>query len=131
MTANPVPSEHLSVLLIAPAGDGLRQLQEVTNLSRTDLANRAILLYTFFDAQERTGHDMITRDRATGKTRLVQLTDAPAGQAATAGPAFARRGPAGRERRSGRHRRLHLTGRRSARLLPLLADLSGPEGSTS
>src|ERR1022692_849235 len=62
---------RITVTLIPKAEDDLQRLQERTNLSKTDLANRAITLYEFFDAQLRAGHDMIARDNATGKTQLV------------------------------------------------------------
>jgi hypothetical protein len=121
-TARPqAPGEPLTVILIPKAEDDLRRLQERTSLSKTDLANRAITLYEFFDAQIRAGHDMIARDNETGKTRLVRLLDAPAGQPAPASPASLRRGLAARRRRSGRHRRLlpSSSGRSAAWLLPL------------
>jgi hypothetical protein len=101
----------MTVTLIRSVEEQLRQLQERTDLSRTDLTNRAITLYEFFDAQMRDGHDLISRDQRTGKTELVRFDDAPAGQATSAGPAFARRGPAGPRwwplRRLGRHRSPH------------------------
>jgi len=122
--------ETITVILIPKAGNDLRRLQERTNLSRTDLANRAITLYEFIDAQMRAGQDMIARDKETGETRLVQLLDASAGQAQPAAPACLRRGPAGHERRAGRHRRLHPPPGRPSRILPL-AGLAGQEVRTT
>jgi hypothetical protein len=103
----PEPGESLTVILIPKAGDDLQRLQERTELSRTDLANRAIILYEFFDAQLRAGQQLIARDIATGQTRLVQLLDAPGGQVASAAPARNGRGAAGRQLRPvpGRHGR--------------------------
>ncbi len=112
MTAEAAQFERITIFLIPKAGDDLRRLQERTNLSRTDLANRAITLYEFVDAQLRAGNEMITRHSQTGKTKLVKLIDAPAGQAVQAGPALAGRGQAARHRRPGRlgrlRRQLHL-----------------------
>jgi hypothetical protein len=105
-----VTGERITITLIPTATDDLRRLQERTSLSKTDLANRAITLYEFFDAQLRAGHDLIARDNTTGKTQLVRLLDAPAGQAASAGPASPRRGlagPTGHWWSPGRHRRPH------------------------
>ena len=118
--------ERLNIPLIPAARAKLRLLQERTDLSRTDLANRAITLYEFFDAQMRADCDLVSRDRKTGKTQLVWLLEAPAGpagQKAPAGPARKRRGPAGR------HRRLHLSLSGPAitgRLVPLVG-LAGQE----
>jgi hypothetical protein len=104
-----ITGERITITLIPAATDDLRRLQERTSLSKTDLANRAITLYEFFDAQLRAGHDLIARDNTTGKTQLVRLLDAPAGQA-SAGPAYPGRGPAGLPWHwwsPGRHRRPH------------------------
>lgn len=113
-----VLGERITVTLIPKATADLRRLQERTNLSTTDLANRAITLYEFFDAQMRAGHDMIDRDNETGKTKLVQFRDAPAGQVMAVGPAWIRRGPAGRPRHLGRHRRQPSSSGRPTRFLP-------------
>jgi hypothetical protein len=59
-------------LIPATAGD-LQRLQERTNLSMTDLANRAISSYEFIDAQLQSGHELIVRDRKTGEAQLVQF----------------------------------------------------------
>jgi hypothetical protein len=76
--------EQLVAPLIPAAQEQLRRLEERTKLSRTDLANRAITLYEFFDAQLREGRELVSRDNETGDTQLVRLVEAPAGQASTA-----------------------------------------------
>jgi hypothetical protein len=63
----------ITVALIPAVHDDLRRLQERTNLSVTDLANRAITSYEFFDAQLQAGHDVIVRNSRTGETRLVRF----------------------------------------------------------
>jgi hypothetical protein len=81
MTASPAkdvarpqaPGERITVALIPAAQDDLRRLQERTNLSKTDLANRAITSYEFFDAQLQAGHDLIVRNNRTGETQLVRF----------------------------------------------------------
>jgi hypothetical protein len=119
MTVRPEAGGPITVTLIPKAEADLRRLQERTNLSRTDIANRAITLYEFFDAELRAGHVMLARDNKTGTTNLVQLIDAPAGQVVPADPAYDRRGTAGRERRAARHRRLPASSPgRAGRLLP-------------
>jgi len=104
MNSTQATQERITVILIPQAGQQLRQLQERTNLSKTDLTNRAITLYEFVDAQLRAGQDMAARDKETGKIKLVQLLEASVGQATPADPAWTRRGSAG-QRRQGRHRR--------------------------
>jgi len=81
MTAHPAEriaqpqalGERITVALIPAVADDLRRLQERTNLSKTDIANRAITSYEFLDAQIQTGHDLIVRDRRTGETQLVRF----------------------------------------------------------
>jgi len=104
MNASPQPQpqvqalgERITVTLIPKAEDDLRRLQERTNLSKTDLANRAITLYEFLDAQLRAGRDLIARDSRTGEAHLVRLVDAPAGQATSTRSAWYRRSGAGSE----------------------------------
>ena len=65
--------ERITVALIPTAAGGLRRLQERTNLSKTDIANRAITSYEFFDAYLQAGHELIVRDTRTGETQLVRF----------------------------------------------------------
>src|SRR5580698_2026007 len=91
--------EHLSVVLIPKVAGDLWRLRRRTRLSTTDLANRAITSYEFFDAQLRAGRDVIVRDNGTGETRLVRFLDAPVGQARGRRPRLFRWGPAASHRR--------------------------------
>jgi hypothetical protein len=65
--------ERITVALIPAAAGRLRRLQERTNLSKTDITNRAITSYEFFDAQLKSGRDLIVRDPRTGETQLVRF----------------------------------------------------------
>jgi hypothetical protein len=65
--------ERLTISLIPAAAGDLRRLQERTNLSKTDIANRAITSYEFFNAQLQAGRELIVRDRRTGETQLVRF----------------------------------------------------------
>jgi hypothetical protein len=67
------PTDRITVALIPKVADDLQQLQARTNLSKTDLANRAITLYEFIDAQMREGRDVLIRDNETGEIQLVRL----------------------------------------------------------
>jgi hypothetical protein len=66
-------AERITVVLIPRAAGGLRRLQERTNLSKTDLANRAITSYEFFDAYLQAGHELLVRDPVTGATQTVRF----------------------------------------------------------
>jgi len=107
-------SDRISVTLIPKATEALRLLQRGTSLSKTDLANRAIILYQFVDDQLRSGHDIIARNQATGETQLVKLIVATEGHAAAASLAHTGRGRASPSRRwrRGRHRRSQSVHRR-------------------
>lgn len=73
-TARPqAMSERIAVAPIPAAADHLRRLQQRTNLSKTDIANRAITSYEFPDAQFQAGHELIIRDGRTGKTEVVRF----------------------------------------------------------
>jgi hypothetical protein len=71
--ARPQALESITIPLIPAVAGDLQRLQERTNLSAIDLANRAITSYEFFDAQLQSGHDLIVRDRKTGKAQLVHF----------------------------------------------------------
>lgn len=63
----------ITVTLIPQVADQLQWLQKRTNMSMTDLTNRAITSYAFFDEQIRAGNELIVRDHWTGETKLVRF----------------------------------------------------------
>jgi hypothetical protein len=63
----------VTVALIPPVADQLRCLQKSTDLSATDLTNRAITSYAFLEEQMRAGNDVMVRDHWTGETQLVRF----------------------------------------------------------
>ena len=71
--APPTSGERITVVLIPPVLRDLQELQEHTELSVTDLPNRAITLYAFYDRQSRAGRSFLMRDDWTGDLQLVQL----------------------------------------------------------
>jgi hypothetical protein len=89
MTMRSFDGERITVTLIPQVHYELDQLHARTKLSRTDIANRAITLYDFFDKQVRAGRDLFAWDHETGATEwvLVQLLDPPDGQAPQEGSA--------------------------------------------
>jgi len=66
-------ADRITVALIPKVGEELQRLQERTGLSKTDLANRAITLYEFIDAQLDGGRDVLIRDNQTGETQSIRL----------------------------------------------------------
>jgi hypothetical protein len=71
--ARPQAVERITVALIPQSAEDLQRLQDRTSLSKTDIANRAITLYEFIDAQLKAGHDVIIRDPKTGESQLVRF----------------------------------------------------------
>ena len=63
--------ERITIALIPKAGQDLQRLQDRTDLSKTDIVNRAITLYEFFDARQRDGHDVLLRNQETGETQAI------------------------------------------------------------
>jgi hypothetical protein len=67
------PAEPITVALISKVMEDLKLLQDRTDLSRTDIANRAITLYEFIDGQLRAGREVLIREKSTGETRVVLI----------------------------------------------------------
>jgi len=65
--------ERISVALIPKVVDALRRLQNRTNLSKTDLVNRALTLYDFVEAQLDADRDILIRDNVTQEVQSVML----------------------------------------------------------
>ena len=42
-------------------------------MSKTDITNRAITTYEFFEAYLQSGHELLVRNAATGETQLVRF----------------------------------------------------------
>lgn len=71
--ADRIAADRITVALIPSASEDLRQLQERTGMSKTDIVNRAITLYEFLDAQQAAGNDLIIRDSKTGESQIVRF----------------------------------------------------------
>jgi hypothetical protein len=69
----PVITDRVTVALIRKAADDLQLLRERTNLSKTDLVNRAITLYEFIEGQLRDGRDLLVWDSRTGAMQTVLI----------------------------------------------------------
>ena len=65
--------DRMSVSLIPRTVEELEQLHEKTGMSKTDIVNRAISLYSFVTEQLDSGQDLLVRDRHTVELQLIQL----------------------------------------------------------
>ncbi len=65
--------ERITVALIPKVAEGLQRLQSRTNMSKTDIVNRAITLYEFIEAQLYADQDILIRDRNTQEVQSVML----------------------------------------------------------
>lgn len=71
--STPEAAERITVALVPAAAGHLRQLQARTNMSKTDITNRAITSYEFLEASMQSGHELLVRDATTGETQLVRF----------------------------------------------------------
>jgi hypothetical protein len=73
--ANGLPqvADCIAVVLIPQVRADLQRLQARTNLSQTDITNRAITLYEFIDAQLGAGRELLIRDESTGEIQRVLI----------------------------------------------------------
>lgn len=66
-----VSSEPITVVLVDKAAADLQVTHERTDMSKTDIINRAVSLYEFVDAEIRSGAELIIR--RDGQDYLVKL----------------------------------------------------------
>ncbi|HTX85974.1 MAG TPA: hypothetical protein VME44_27630 [Streptosporangiaceae bacterium] len=66
-------AERITVALVPKVAAELQRLQDRTDLSKTDLTNRAITLYEFIDSQIQAGGEVLIRNGETGETQLVRF----------------------------------------------------------
>lgn len=66
-------AERITVGLIIKAAEDLRNTQERTGLSKTDIVNRAVSLYEFIDAAQSSGDEIILRRKSSGNLEIVRL----------------------------------------------------------
>jgi len=71
--ADRAATERITVALIPKAGEDLQRLQDRTGLSKTDIVNRAISAYEFFESKMRDGNDLLVRDSETGEIQIVKF----------------------------------------------------------
>jgi hypothetical protein len=73
--ANGLPqvADCIAIALIPQVRAALQRLQARTNLSQTDITNRAITLYDFIEAQLSAGRELLIRDEGTGEIQRVLI----------------------------------------------------------
>lgn len=69
----PQVADCIVVALIPKVRADLQRLQARTNLSQTDITNRAITFYEFIDAQLNAGRELLIRDESTGEIQRVHI----------------------------------------------------------
>jgi hypothetical protein len=69
---SPPTAERITVALIPKASADLQRTQSRTQLSKTDIVNRAVSLYEFTDAELSAGSEFIIR-RPSGEEHIVKL----------------------------------------------------------
>ena len=69
----PSPERRITVALIPKVAAELQRLQDRTDLSKTDLVNRAITLYEYFDEQVRRDNDLLIRNGKTGELERIRF----------------------------------------------------------
>ena len=69
----PEIAERITIALIPKVVREFQRLQQRTSLSRTDLANRAITLYEYIDAQQQAGCEVLIRNPSTGATQAILI----------------------------------------------------------
>ena len=72
MEAPTTETEQITVVLVSKAAADLVRTHSRTDLSRTDIINRAISLYEFLDEERGSGSELMLR-RRDGSTYLVEL----------------------------------------------------------
>ena len=69
----PRPVERITVGLIARVGSELRQLVEQTGMSKADVINRAVSLYSYIDSRTANGDEVLIRSKDTGEIERIKL----------------------------------------------------------
>lgn len=61
----------LTVNLIPASVEALQELQDITDLSGTDVVNRALQMYLFVEKETRSGSEFWVSNPDTGRSRRV------------------------------------------------------------
>jgi hypothetical protein len=69
----PAPTERITVGLIARVAEELRRLRVRTGLSKADLINRSVSLYSYIDSRMAAGDELLIRSAETGEIERIKL----------------------------------------------------------
>jgi hypothetical protein len=69
----PATADRLNVALIAEAAEALGKLQARTRMKKVDIANRALTLYEFVEAELRAGNELVIEAPNGTKQRVKIL----------------------------------------------------------
>jgi hypothetical protein len=68
----PPVTERITVALVSRAASDLQRTLQRTQLSKTDVVNRAVSLYEFIDAEQSAGAEISIR-RPNGEEHIIKL----------------------------------------------------------
>lgn len=63
-------SMRFTVALTRDAGEAMKLLRERTGFNKTDIINRALVVYLFVDDEVRAGKELILRDKDGNQERV-------------------------------------------------------------
>lgn len=66
------PVDRVNIALTADAVRAVDKVRERTGMKKTDLVNRALLLYEFIEAETRAGRDLVLRDHE-GREQVLKM----------------------------------------------------------
>lgn len=69
----PKPVERISIGLIARVAEELRRIVARTGMSKADIVNRAVSLYSYIDSRTAAGDEILIRSAATGEVERIKL----------------------------------------------------------
>jgi nucleoid-associated protein YejK len=67
------PPVRKSITFVPPSVKALNELTEATQLSDTDVVNKAVQVYAFINVQTRSGKKLALVDEVDGRTEYVHI----------------------------------------------------------
>jgi hypothetical protein len=71
--SRPTAVDRITVALVAKAAEDLQRTVDRTGLSKTDIVNRALILYAYLDERMASGDELLVRAKDTGQTEIIKL----------------------------------------------------------